>query len=107
MTSVSLLELKQYPRFQLSTEFTKVVYLAVEDDPVSTVPVGHRLMSRGRNIENAETPVAQRYGIARVHVDTVIVGSTMRHGGAHRDHDLAIRQADSAGDAAHSRPSHG
>src|SRR6185369_10179789 len=46
-------------RFQLDAQFGKVVDLAVVSDDYVTVAAGHRLMTRGRKIDDGQTSVAE------------------------------------------------
>ena len=42
-------------------QFEVIVDLAVVDDPITAVGVGHRLQSRVREIDDAETAVTERH----------------------------------------------
>src|ERR1700680_558683 len=48
--------------FQFGANLAEIVNLAVVDDPVPGITVLHRLVSPGREIEDGETPVAEKDG---------------------------------------------
>lgn len=92
-------------RAQLLAQLPEVVDLAVEGHPVAARRVRHRLVARGREVDDREPPVAERRpraaGVRVGDVDALVVGSAVLDAREHRRDVLAIRDADRSADSAH------
>src|SRR5258708_11427298 len=72
--------------FQFRANFSKIVDLTVVDDPVPSITVLHRLVAGEREIEDGETPIAEKDGgrlrtALTYHVPSGIVRTPMREPG--------------------------
>ena len=89
--------------YQVPSQFTKVVDLAVEHHPHSSVFIANRL-SAGSNVDDAQAAHAQAY--SRAEVVTLVVGTPVGDGHTHIPHFLLENrfafQANDAGNSAHS-----
>ena len=68
-----------------------VVDLAVEDKPNGLVLIAHGLMTRAREVDDGQSPEAQRQAPLRIHKDAVVVGPPMSHGLVHVLDGLSTR----------------
>src|SRR5579859_5024896 len=80
---------------QLLAQFLEVVDLAVEDDPDSSIFIGHGLVSRGREVNDRKPAMDQRNKKLRFlqgkHLLSGIIGPAMTDGMPTLDSNGAVR----------------